>query len=256
MNKAFGRHAGQQGRDLPDLPSPVPPHLLDSWITPQRAARYRQVLARRTGLLVVVLENVDDPQNATAVTRSCDAFGISRLHIITQQSPFRINRRTSGGVHHYVDIRTHPNVEEAYNLLRQEGFRIMVADLVEEGLSGPQQLEAMQSEGPLAVVFGSEHSGLSPTAREQADGFFSIPMVGFCQSLNLSVSVAVTLYTLRQKAVTEAEPGDLSPQEQKRLYDAWVRGYRGEAARQYLERRDGRDNDPLDVYGIQPERQT
>lgn len=233
--------------ELPALPSPVPQHVLDTQITEERAHRYRQVLLRRTDRIVVVIEDCHDPHNATAVTRTCDAFGISRLHVVTSESPYKINRRVSGGSHHHLDIRPHANIDEAYAALREEGFAIAVATLADDALPHPRLLATSFEAGPLALVFGNEHAGASETACERADFRFQIPMVGFAQSLNVSVAVAITLYILREQALTTSAPGDLSAAEQQRLYDEWLRRHRGEAGEKYL-RRIGRGDEPLDVY--------
>lgn len=234
-------------REMPELPSPVPEHVLDAQLTPERALRYRQVLARRTGRLAIVIEDCYDPHNATAVTRTCDAFGISRLHVVTNQSPYKVNRRVSGGSHHHVDIRPHANIGDAYAALRQDGFAIAISTLSDDALPGPQHLLSHLESGPLALVFGNEHTGASEQAAAEADVRFLIPMVGFAQSLNISVAVAVTLFTLRQDALATAASGDLSAEEQCRLYDKWVRRHRGEAGEKYL-RRIGRGGEPLDVF--------
>ncbi len=237
-------------REMPQLLSPVPEHVLDVQITPERALRYRQVLLRRTGQLAVVIEECHDPHNATAITRTCDAFGINRLHVVIGETPYKVNRRVSGGSHHHVDIRTHVDVKEAYAELRKDGFGIAVSDPSVDALPGPQLLAPQLEEGPLALVFGNEHHGASEFALAEADLRFAIPMVGFAQSLNLSVSVAISLYVLRQQALTQAAAGDLSAEEQLSLYDDWVRRYRGEAGEKSL-RRLGRGKEPLDVYTTQ-----
>src|SRR5690606_37209239 len=100
--------------------------------------------------------------------------------------------------------------------------------------SGPQALQAELDRSPIALVFGSEQSGLSPAAIAGADGCFLIPMVGFPQSLNLSVSVAVTLYALRGDRLVAGNAGDLSADEQNTLYERWVEGRRGEAVTRLL----------------------
>src|ERR1700677_549798 len=88
-----------------DLPSPIPPHALEGLITVQRARKYRQVLARRTGRIAVVVEDCFDPHNATAIIRTCDAFGVHRVVVTTARNAFKINAKISQGSHHYVDLR-------------------------------------------------------------------------------------------------------------------------------------------------------
>jgi tRNA (guanosine-2'-O-)-methyltransferase len=247
MPKMTSSRSQEPCPELPELPSPVPEHVLDAQITAERARRYRQVLLRRTDRIVVVIEDCHDPHNATAVTRTCDAFGISRLHVVTADSPYKVNRRVSGGSHHHLDIRPHASIDEAYASLREEGFAIAVATLADNALTDPRLLTTSLETKPLALVFGNEHAGASEKACEQADFRFQIPMVGFAQSLNVSVAVAITLYTLREQALATIAPGDLSAAEQQRLYDEWIRRHRGEAGEKYL-RRIGRGDEPLDVY--------
>ncbi|MFW5752716.1 MAG: TrmH family RNA methyltransferase [Planctomycetota bacterium] len=217
-----------------DLPSPVPPHPADALLTPERRQVFRQVLARRCRRLVVVVENCHDPHNATAVIRTCDCFGLHRVHVTTDRSRFKINRRVSQGSHRYVDLRVHNDITEACAELRSDGYRILVSDLSETAVIGPQRLTAMLAEQPLALVFGSEGFGVSEAASAGADGHFLIPMAGFAQSLNLSVSVATSVYALRSEALAADAPGDLDPAEQCFWYEAWVRAQRGAAAERLI----------------------
>lgn len=216
-------HGVKVGPFARDLPSPIPTHPAEHLLTPERAQRFRQVLARRTGRIAVVIEECYDPQNATAVVRTCDALGIHRVHVVTNKNTFKVNRRVSQGSHLNVDLRSHKDITEAYAELRADGFHIVVTDLTADAAIGPAALNDLVNERPLAVVFGNEGHGLSDAAKEGADGAFLIPMVGFPQSLNLSVSAAVSLYALRQQALVEDSAGDLSQAEQCRWFDLWVR---------------------------------
>lgn len=203
------------------IPSPVGPHPLDDLLTEARRDRYRQVLARRCTSLAVVLEDCWDPHNATAVIRTCEAFGLHAVHIVTGGSSFRINRRVSQGGHLYTDIHLYGGIEAAFAVLRSRNFRIFVSDLAADAVTDPHELP--WPEEPTALVFGNEEKGLSPRALELADRRFFIPMGGFTQSLNLSVSVAVSLYSLRHADLAADRPGDMSPEEQIYWYDLWVR---------------------------------
>jgi len=236
-----------------DLPSPVGPHPVDHLLTPERARRYRQVLARRTGRLVLVVEDCSDPHNATAIVRTADAFGLAEVHVTTAANRFKVNRRVSQGSHHYVDLHVHQRIEECYAALRARGFRILVSDLAASAVVGPQQLRDQLARQPLALVFGSESTGVTPAATAGADGCFLIPMTGFPQSLNVSVSVAVSVYALRQDALAADTPGDLSPERQCALYDLWVREHKGRAAEVLMQAEVGRKGEELDVYGKAPD---
>jgi tRNA (guanosine-2'-O-)-methyltransferase len=213
-----------------DLPSPVPVHALDRLLTAERARKYRQVLARRTGRLVVVVEDCFDPHNATAIVRTCDAFGLQRVAVTTGRNAFKVNRKVSQGSHLYVDLQVFPDIAAAYASLRAEGFRIFVTDLKAGAVVSPDRLRPLLAEQPLAIVFGNEGTGVSADASRLADGCFLIPMTGFPQSLNLSVSVAATLWALRGRELGDDLPGDLPAGRQVELYDRWVRAHKGDVA--------------------------
>jgi len=213
-----------------DLPSPVPPHPLDSLVTDKRARKYRQVLARRTERLIIVVEDCFDPHNATAIVRTCDAFGLQRVVVTTGRNHFKVNRKVSQGSHLYMDLQVFPEITAAYASLRAEGYRILVTDLAAGAVQSPDLLRPLLEERPLALVFGNEGSGVTPAASSQADGHFLIPMAGFPQSLNLSVSVAATLWSLRGRELTADQPGDLPAERQVALYDHWIRTHKGDVA--------------------------
>ena len=230
-----------------NLPSPVPAHPGDTLMTPERGALWRQVLARRCARLVIVVEDCFDPHNATAIVRTCDAFGLARVCVTTARNAFKINPKISQGSHHWVQVDTFPDITACYAQLRAEGFRILVSDLSSQAIIGPERLRPLLDERPLALVFGNEGSGVTPEAVAQADGCFLIPMVGFPQSLNLSVSVATTVYTLRRRELDEDLPGDLDAATQHALYDRWLRRDKGEAVDAILRRDVDRHGEPLDV---------
>lgn len=230
---------------MSDIPSPIPAHPLDALLTPERARKYRQVLARRTGRIAVVVEDCHDPHNATAIIRTCDAFGIHEVHVTTTRNAFKINRKISQGSHFYVDLHVHADIAAAYAHLRERGFAIHVSDLAADSVVGPHQLAKTQ--GPIALVFGSEGEGVTPAASRAADGHFLIPMAGFPQSLNVSVSVAVTLYAMRHDALERNLPGDLPAQVQVDFYEKWVRRHKGRAA-DLLMQGVGRNDEELDIY--------
>lgn len=236
-----------------DLPSPVPPHPLDSLVTDKRARKYRQVLARRTERLIIVVEDCFDPHNATAIVRTCDAFGLQRVVVTTGRNHFKVNRKVSQGSHLYMDLQVFPEITAAYASLRAEGYRILVTDLAAGAVQSPDHLRPLLAERPLALVFGNEGSGVTPEASSQADGHFLIPMAGFPQSLNLSVSVAATLWSLRGRELTADQPGDLPAERQVALYDHWIRTHKGDVADAALRHgaateEKGKHGEELDVF--------
>lgn len=246
-------HGPAPARRFPrDLPSPVPPHPADAALTPERARLYRQVLARRTRRLAVVVEDCHDPHNATAVLRTCDAFGVHRVHVVAGRNTFKVNRQVCQGVDRYLDVRVDADIAAAYAALRADGFAIYATDLKADAVLGPQRLAPIMAERGLAIAFGSESTGLSPAGTALANGCVLLPMAGFTQSLNLSVSVATTLYALRGDALADDRPGDLDPAEQCACYERWVLQHRGEAARALIERARGRHGEDLDVWRPAP----
>ena len=160
--------------------------------TDRRQRRIADVLARRQPDLTVVLENVHDPHNVSAVLRSCDAVGVLTAHLVytIEEPPAAFARTTSASAAKWVGTRRHASIDACYGTLRRAGFKIL-ATAVEEG---SDDLYAVDFLEPTAIVFGNEMRGVSDLARERADGPISIPMMGMVQSLNISVACAVVLY--------------------------------------------------------------
>ena len=176
--------------------------------TARRQERVSAVLARRQPDLAVVLEDVHDPHNASAVLRACDAVGVLRVHLVyDQETPPKqsFSRSVSGSAAKWLQLVRHRSIEACYAALRTDGFAIYATAL--QGDS--QDLYAADLTRPVALVFGNEHRGVSPEAIAQADAGLIVPMMGMVQSLNISVACAVVLYeALRQRraAGQYAEP--------------------------------------------------
>jgi tRNA (guanosine-2'-O-)-methyltransferase len=192
--------------------------------TERRHQRIRRVLERRQPDLTVVLENVHDPHNVSAVLRSCDAVGILRVHTIytVEQPPERAYARTiSASAAKWIDVERHDSVDACYARLRAEGFRILATALTEES----EQFYDLDLTRPVALVFGNEMRGVSEEAVSHADGSVEIPMRGMIESLNISVACAVTLFeAARQRAVSGAyDTPKLSDVELLHLSEDWLR---------------------------------
>ena len=201
-----------------------------------RAERVRATLANRLGSVAVVAEAVRRRHNVSAILRTCEAFGIHEVHLVTQG--FRPVPGASRSSERWVDTRILPTTAASLDDLRARGFRIYVADF----LPGAYTPETVPVDQPLALVFGSEVRGVSVEARERADGAVLIPMRGLTQSLNVSVSAAILIRTVaeRRRVLVGA---DLDPDEQARFYDAWASlegdAERGRRARTELREGDG-----------------
>jgi tRNA (guanosine-2'-O-)-methyltransferase len=184
------------------IPEPdIDPTLIDPTFarTERRIARLRSALEHRQPDLHLVLENVHDPHNVSAVLRTCDAVGVGTVHLVYTYEKFpRIGRTSSASAYKWTNLVRHESIEACYAALRQEGVRIYATDLTERAVD----LYELELATPVAIVFGNEHRGVSEEASRLADGNLRIPMVGLIQSLNISVACAVTLYeAMRQRSV-------------------------------------------------------
>lgn len=160
-------------------------------VTPERLARLEAVVEGRTDSLVVVLDQIADPHNASAVLRSADAFGVQRVHAIVGRHGFRASRGVAKGTERWLDIVRYETADACARRLKSDGYAIYVA-----AMRGEAALGDLRRIPRLAVVFGNEHRGVSQEMGDAADGTFSIPMQGFVESLNVSVAAAITMQTL------------------------------------------------------------
>ncbi len=149
----------------------------------------------RTRHLTVVLEDIYQPHNASAVLRSCDCFGIQDLHVIQRNNPFNPAPDVAVGASKWVDYYTYPSTPHALQTLKAKGYRI-VATLPHHNDQIITDLDISQ---PTALLFGTELTGLSTEAVNIADAYVKIPMYGFTESFNISVSVALSLFSLTEK---------------------------------------------------------
>ena len=187
----------------------------------RRAEKFRRAISLRQPDLTVVLENIHDPHNVSAILRSCDAVGVLRVELLYNTEKFpRIGKKSSSSANKWLDCRRHTSVADCYARLREEGFRVYATRLGGSTTS----LYDLDLSRPSALVFGNEHRGVSGEAAEMADGKFHIPMMGMIQSLNVSVAAAVTLYEAhrqRRAAGTYGKTG-LGEEELARLYNDWI----------------------------------
>lgn len=187
-------------RNLPEVeeagplgPLPFPARAIIDTLAPlvteARLARIDAVVAQRTRSLVPVLEGLSDPHNGAAILRSADAFGCHEVHLVDGRFPFAVSHRVSRGTHRWLELVRHAKAEECAAALHARGYEIFVASM--EGDLVPEDLAKKPK---AAIVLGNEHAGPSEAMRAAADGTYRIPMVGFVESLNVSVASAITLY--------------------------------------------------------------
>lgn len=165
--------------------------------TEKRIAKVENVLRSRQDSLMVVIENVHDPHNVSAIFRTCDAVGIPKISLIYSIEKFpKIGKKSSASAFKWVEKEKYKTVKECYSELRSRGFKIFASELNDKSIS----LYEVDFTDKIAVVLGNEHRGASEEAAESADGTFMIPMFGMVQSLNVSVATAVIIYeALRQR---------------------------------------------------------
>lgn len=198
---------------------------LQEILTPERMVTFDQVLAKRTRRLSVVVEDIYQPHNASAVLRSCDCFGVQNVHILEYQNEYELNPNVSLGsskwltLHHHRESDGIDPITECFDQLRASGHRILATTPHTDDTT----LEDVDVSQPIALVFGNEGRGISDRVKAEADGFVKIPMHGFTESFNISVSAALCLYTLTQKIRQGAEPWQLSAEEQDILRLDWTR---------------------------------
>jgi tRNA (guanosine-2'-O-)-methyltransferase len=167
-------------------------------MTPERKEKLLNVLSKRQNDITVVLENVFDPHNISAVMRTCDAVGVQDIYILNTKIPRhkKWGTRSSSSAAKWLTVHQFEQAEECFKSLRQRYSTILTTHLSTDA-AGLYELDLTKS---VALVFGNEHSGVSEEIRTLADGNFIIPQVGIIRSLNISVACAVTLYeAYRQK---------------------------------------------------------
>ncbi len=165
--------------------------------TEKRTAKISRVLIARQDTLRVVIENIHDPHNVSAIFRTCDAVGVPKVSLVYNVEKFpKIGKKSSASAFKWVEKEKYKTVDECYSGLRSDGFKIYASALNADSLS----LFDLDLTEKSAVVLGNEHRGVSEEAAEAADETFMIPMFGMVQSLNVSVASAVILYeALRQR---------------------------------------------------------
>ncbi|NJB67104.1 tRNA (guanosine-2'-O-)-methyltransferase [Desulfobaculum xiamenense] len=159
--------------------------------TPERRDRMRSVLERRQNDLSLILANIWDPHNVSAILRSCDAFGVPRVHLYYTDTAFpNIGRKASGSAKKWVECQRHTNAEALIGGLRAEGYQILSTGFSETA----RPLMDCDLTLPTVIMLGNEHRGVDAELDRLAADQVYIPMQGMVQSLNVSVAAAVTLY--------------------------------------------------------------
>ena len=190
----------------------------------KRNALMDRVLNDRTRYVTVGLENIYQPHNASAVLRSCDCFGVQDVHIIENSYQYELNPHVSLGAAQWLNLYRYNtqdnNTAECINNLKKEGYRI-VATTPDPKAVSIHDFDV--TKGKFALLFGTEKFGLTPEACALSDEFIRIPMYGFTESFNISVSVSLCLFHFTERIRSEKAPWQLSPEEQTDIYLDWFR---------------------------------
>lgn len=173
---------------------------LSGFITEERNSVLDRVLHERTNYITIALENIFQPQNASAVMRSVDCFGLQDVHVIENSNNFEVDTEVAMGSTKWLNMHRYNegdnNTMEAIKKIRAEGYRI-VATTPHEGDTNLEDFDL--NKGKVALFFGTELTGISDTIRNEADEFLKIPMYGFTESFNISVSASIILHHLTLK---------------------------------------------------------
>jgi tRNA (guanosine-2'-O-)-methyltransferase len=183
-----------------------------------------QVLNQRTRHITMVLEEIYQSQNASAVIRTCECMGIQDIHIVENEVKYSVNRRVLKGSYKWVDLIKYKGKDKSgaatcFEQLKKQGYKILVTDPSPDGVS----IYDLPIDQKIAVVMGNELHGTSEFALSQADMKVKIPMYGFTESLNISVSAAICLNTLVPKMRASEVPWQLSQPEKDEIRLRWLR---------------------------------
>jgi tRNA (guanosine-2'-O-)-methyltransferase len=192
------------------------------YIGPERKAVMAEKLRLRTNALTVVLENIYQPHNASAVLRTCDCFGLQDVHVIENGYRFKSVPDISLGATRWLRVFRYPeSTKEALTKIKAKGYKVWATTPHHRSVT-LDQLSLSPSE-PVALLMGTEQTGLSEEALSMADAFVHIPMYGFTESLNISVSAAIAIHHLNAK-LRQTAGWELSPEVQQQVLIHWISG--------------------------------
>tara|TARA_B100000513_G_scaffold77154_1_gene31201 strand:+ start:45 stop:719 length:675 start_codon:yes stop_codon:yes gene_type:complete len=193
-------------------------------ITDERKALFEELIQKRTKYLTVVLENIYQPLNASAVLRSCDCFGIQDVHVIENYNEFKADKEVAMGASNWLTVNRYEknenNTLDCIQSLKNRGYRIVATS---PHNSQTDLINFDLSKGKTALFFGTELEGLSNLVLENADEYLHIPMYGFTESFNLSVSAAICLYEIRMKMEKENIKWQMTKDEKNQVLLDWLR---------------------------------
>lgn len=202
------------------------PQLLEflyNYISENKRTKFESIIQNRTRHLTVVLENIFQPHNASAVLRSCDLFGIQDVHVIENDNQYTVNPQVALGSSKWLNLTKYneqdQNTIACFDQLRSKGYKIVATTPHTQD----QMLDDLDLDQKVALVYGTELEGLSDVAMENADAYVKIPMYGFTESFNISVSAALSIYHLSEKMRKSDIQWQLSENEKNAVKIDWCK---------------------------------
>lgn len=192
---------------------------LQEFLTPSRKALFNQVVNQRTRHFTVVAEDIYQLHNASAVMRSCEVFGIQDMHVIEKRNGIKVDTEIAMGAQKWVNLSRYNNTQECMDKLRADGYQI-VATTPHENSTFLHDFDVSKKS---ALFFGQEKTGLSDAVLEQADSYLKIPMHGFTESLNISVSAAIVLQRLVTEIRGKSIDWELTEEEKMEVKMQWTK---------------------------------
>jgi len=189
------------------------------YVTENKRDKMDAVLENRTRYITVVLEDLFQEHNASAALRTCDIFGVQDVHVVQAKYQFKALDTISMGASKWVDVQSYTSITDSITALKAQGYRIVATTPHRQSYSLPE----LPLDQKTALIFGSEQTGLSQEALAQADMFVKIPMFGFVESFNVSVSVALCLYDVINRLHTSEYAWRLSQEEKQDILLAWIK---------------------------------
>jgi tRNA (guanosine-2'-O-)-methyltransferase len=194
-------------------------HYLEGYLTQERKNKFAQILEERTNFFTVAIEDVFQVHNTSAVIRSCDVFGIQTAHVIEERFGQRLDKNIAMGAQKWVDVERHQTTTTCLQHLKKQGYQIVATT----PHTNATMLGDFKVEKPTAFFFGTEKEGLSTEVLDNADTHLKIPMVGFSESLNISVAAAIILQSVTEKLKNSTITWQLTEEEKLEKRLTWAK---------------------------------
>jgi tRNA (guanosine-2'-O-)-methyltransferase len=192
-------------------------HYLEGFLTESRKERFNTVLENRTNHFTIAMEDIYQLHNTSAVMRSCEVFGIQQLNVVEERFGKRIDTEIAMGAQKWVDINCYQSMQNCIDAVKAKGYQIIATTPHNDSCL----LHEFDITKPSAIFFGTEKEGLSKEVLDQANGFLKIPMVGFTESLNISVSAAIIIENITSRLRQSNLNWKLSEEEKLEKRLAW-----------------------------------